>query len=253
MYTKENNKNKKHLIYGIRPVMEAITSGKEIDKIILQRGLSGDLFKELFYLIRQRNIPFQYVPVERLNRYTKGNHQGVVCLMSMIEYQSIFDILPTLYEEGKMPFVLILDGLTDVRNIGSIARSAECAGVHAIIIPAKHTAQINEDAIKTSAGALHQIPVCRHDNLIEIIEYLQQSGVNIVACTEKADQAYYEHDFNGPTCLVMGNEYEGISDNVLNTCSQKVKIPMVGTIESLNVSVAAGVVMFEILRQRDAG
>ncbi|MBO4581013.1 MAG: 23S rRNA (guanosine(2251)-2'-O)-methyltransferase RlmB [Bacteroidales bacterium] len=251
MNATEHNKNKKHLIYGIRPVMEAIAGGKEIDKIILQRGLSGDLFKELFHLIRQQNIPFQYVPVERLNRYTKGNHQGVVCLMSMIIYQSIFDIIPTLYEEGKMPFILILDSLTDVRNIGSIARSAECAGVHAIIIPAKHTAQINEDAIKTSAGALHQIPVCRHDNLAEIIDYLQQSGVNVVACTEKAGQIYYEHDFNGPTCLVMGNEYEGISGDILNKCSQKVKIPMTGTIESLNVSVAAGVIMFEILRQRN--
>lgn len=250
MYASFEKKSKNNLIYGIRPVMEAINNGKEIDRIILQRGLTGDLFKDLFRLVREHNIPFQYVPVERLNRYTRGNHQGVVCLMSSVVYQSIYDILPSLYEEGKVPFILLLDSLTDVRNIGSIARSAECAGVHAIVVPAKHTAQLNEDAVKTSAGALHKIPVCRHDSLTEVIDYLQQSGVNVAACTEKASLPYYNANFTTPTCIIMGNEYEGISPQLMNMCSQKVNIPMAGTIESLNVSVAAGIIMFEVLRQR---
>ncbi len=250
MYTSFDKKSKNNLIYGIRPVIEAINNGKEIDRIILQRGLTGDLFKELFRMVREHNIPFQYVPVERLNRYTKGNHQGVVCLMSSVIYQSIYDILPSLYEEGKVPFILLLDSLTDVRNIGSIARSAECAGVHAIIIPSKHTAQLNEDAIKTSAGALHTIPVCRHDSLTDVINYLQQSGVNVVACSEKASLPYYNADFTTPVCIVMGNEYNGISPQIMDICSQKVNIPMCGSIASLNVSVAAGIIMFEVLRQR---
>ena len=239
-----------NIIYGIRPVMEAVNSDKDIDKVMLQKGAGGDNFKELFHLIRQRNIPFQYVPLERLNKYTRGNHQGVVCFTSSVVYQTIYDILPTLYETGKVPFLLALDRITDVRNMGAIARSAECAGVDAIIVPAKETAQLNEDAVKTSAGALHKIPVCRHDKFHEVLTYLKDSGIELVACTEKADDLYYQHTYSNPLCLVMGNEYEGISPEFLRLCDKQVKIQMLGEIESLNVSVATGIMLFEVVKNR---
>lgn len=248
----QNNNNKKNnqIIYGIRPVIEAIESHKDIDKIMLQKGAKGDNIKDLFYLIRQHNIPFQYVPAERLNRYTRGNHQGVICFMSSVTYQSIYDILPTLYEEGKTPFLLLLDKITDVRNVGAIARSAECAGVNAIIVPAKNSSQLNEDAVKTSAGALHKIPVCRHEKLQEILVYLKESGIELVACTEKANNLFYDQKYPNPICVLMGNEYDGISEQYLALCDKEVKIPMVGTIESLNVSVATGIILFEVLKNR---
>jgi len=239
------------IIYGIRPVIEAINNDKDIDKVMLQKGAKGENFKELFHLVRQKNIPFQYVPTERLNRYTRGNHQGVVCFMSSVIYQSIYDILPTLYEEGKVPFLLVLDKITDVRNVGAIARSAECAGVDAIIVPAKNSSQLNEDAVKTSAGALHKIPVCRHDKLKEVLVYLKESGIELVACIEKAKSPFYETSYTNPVCVLMGNEYEGISPEYLALCDKQVKIPMVGTIESLNVSVATGIMLFEVLKNRN--
>jgi len=239
------------IIYGIRPVIEAINNDKDIDKVILQKGAGGENFKELFHLVRQRNIPFQYVPAERLNRYTRGNHQGVVCFTSCVTYQSIYDILPTLYEAGKTPFLLALDRITDVRNMGAIARSAECAGVDAIIVPSKETAQLNEDAVKTSAGALHKIPVCRHDKLYETLIYLKESGIELVACLEKADDLFYQHSYPNPVCILMGNENEGIAPQLLSLCDKKVRIPMFGSIESLNVSVATGIMLFEVARNRE--
>jgi 23S rRNA (guanosine2251-2'-O)-methyltransferase len=239
-----------NLIYGIRPVIEAINNDKEIDKIMLQKGAKGYNFKELFHLIRQRNIPFQYVPSERLNRYTRGNHQGVVCFTSSITYQSIYDILPALYEEGKTPFLLALDRITDVRNMGAIARSAECAGVDAIIVPSKDIAQLNEDAVKTSAGALHKIPICRHDKFHEILIYLKESGIELVACTEKAEDLFYQHSYPNPVCVLIGNESEGIAPQFLSLCDKKVRIPMFGSIESLNVSVATGIMFFEVVKNR---
>ena len=249
MYTQNDRKNNQ-IIYGIHPVMEAIENNKDIDKIMFQKGAKGDNIKDLFYLIRQNNIPFQYVPTERLNRYTRGNHQGVVCFMSSVTYQSIYDILPTLYEDGKTPFLLLLDKVTDVRNVGAIARSAECAGVDAIIVPAKNSSQLNEDAVKTSAGALHTIPVCRHEKLHEVLTYLKESGIELVACTEKAKDLFYNQTYPNPVCVLMGNEYDGISEQYLALCDKEVKIPMVGTIESLNVSVATGIILFEILKNR---
>jgi len=239
-----------NLIYGIRPVIEAINNDKEIEKIMLQKGASGENFKELFHLIRYRNIPFQYVPSERLNRYTRGNHQGVVCFTSSITYQSIYDILPALYEAGKTPFLLALDRITDVRNMGAIARSAECAGVDAIIVPAKDTAQLNEDAVKTSAGSLHKIPICRHDKFNEILIYLKESGIELVACTEKANDLFYQHSYPNPVCVLIGNEYEGIAPQLLSLCDKKVRIPMQGSIESLNVSVATGIMLFEVVKNK---
>lgn len=238
------------IIYGMRPVIEALESEKNIDKILLQKGLTGPLFKDLFIKVREHKVPFQYVPAERLKKFTRGNHQGVVAFMSAIEYQNIFDIVPTIFEQGKVPFLLILDKITDVRNIGAIARSAECAGVDAIIIPMKGAAQLNEDAVKSSAGALHKVPVCRHTNIVEVIEYLQDSGIEVVGITEKAEHTYYEKDFTKPVCLIMGNEYEGIAWDYLRKCNESVRIPMVGTIRSLNVSVATGIMLFEVEKQR---
>lgn len=245
------NMTDNNIVYGIRPVMEAIESGKTIDKVLIQKGLKGDLFKELFYIIRQNKIPFQYVPIERLNKFTRGNHQGFVAFVSSIEYDDIYNIVPQVFEQGKTPFFLILDKITDVRNIGAIARSAECAGVDAIILPLKGGAQLNEDAIKSSAGALHKIPICRHSNLVEVIEYMKDSGIEVIGVTEKAQHYHFEKDLKQPICLIMGNEYEGIARDYLRLCQDSVKIPMVGTIESLNVSVATGIVLFEVVKQRN--
>ena len=239
-----------NIIYGFRPVLEAIRSGKTIDKILFQKGLKGELFRELFFIVRQNGIPFQYVPVEKINQFTRANHQGVLAFVSAIEYQDIYSILPSIYEKGKIPFLLILDKITDVRNIGAIARTAECAAVDAIILPLKGGAQLNEDAVKSSAGALHSIPVCRHSNLIEVIQYLQDSGVEVIGVTEKAKHYYFQKDFTQPLCLILGNEYEGIAWDYLRKCTDAVNIPMFGTIESLNVSVAAGIVLFEVAKQR---
>lgn len=244
--------NQDNLIYGFRPLAEAIDTGKTIDKVLFQKGLKGDLFKELFFHVRENKIPFQYVPVEKLNHLLRGkNHQGVVAFLSAIEYYNIEDILPAIYEEGKTPFLLILDKITDVRNIGAIARSAECAGVDAIILPLKGGAQLNEDAVKSSAGALHKIPVCRHSNIVQIIQYLQESGIEVCAVTEKADTLYFEKDLSKPLCLIMGNEYEGIAWDYLRLCNDSIKIPMVGSVKSLNVSVATGIVLFEVVKQRN--
>lgn len=238
------------IIYGIRPVLEAIESQKTIDKILIQKGLKGDLFKVFFYIVRQNKIPFQYVPIEKLNRMVKGNHQGVVAFISAIEYQSIFDVLPGIFETGKPPFILILDKITDVRNIGAIARSAECAGVNAIVLPLKGGAQLNEDAVKSSCGALFKVPICRHSNLVEVIRYLKDSGIEVIGVTEKAKHFHYQKSYTDPIAFIMGNEYEGIAWDYLRECNDSVQIPMVGTIDSLNVSVATGIILFEVVKQR---
>ncbi len=238
-------------IYGMRPLFEAIESGKTIDKVLFQKGLQGELFKQLFYEVRQHKIPFQYVPLEKLNRITRNNHQGVIAFLSSIEYCDIYNIVPTIFEEGRNPFLLILDKITDVRNVGAIARSAECAGVDAIILPLNGGAQLNEDAVKSSAGALHKVPVCRHSNLVEVINFLKDSGIEVIGVTEKANHPYYEKDCTGPICLIMGNEYEGIAWDYLRLCNDTITIPMVGTIRSLNVSVATGIALFEVVKQRN--
>lgn len=240
----------KMLLFGTRAVIEAIKSDKEIDKLFLQTGVNNELFRELMPLVKERNIPFQYVPIEKLNRLTGKNHQGIVGYLSAVTYQKIEDILPVLFEQGKVPLLLVLDRVTDVRNFGAISRSAECAGVNAIIIPSRGSAQVNADAIKTSAGALHKIPVCREDNLKASIEYLKESGLKIVACTEKAEHYYFDTDLSVPTAIIMGSEEDGISGEYLKRADELIKIPMQGQIESLNVSVATGIVLFEVIRQR---
>jgi 23S rRNA (guanosine2251-2'-O)-methyltransferase len=237
-------------IYGFRPILEAIESEKTIDKVMIQKGLQGDLFKDLFIKVRHHKIPFQYVPAEKLNKITRGNHQGVIAFLSAIEYQNIFDIVPTIFESGRNPFIVILDKITDVRNIGAIARSAECAGVDAIVLPLKGGAQLNDDAVKTSSGALLRLPVCRQSNLVEVITFLKNSGIEVVGVYERAEKNYFNKDLTQPLCIVMGNEYEGIAWDYLRECDDSIKIPMVGTIDSLNVSVATGIVFFEVVKQR---
>ncbi len=250
MSKKTNKLKRKDIIYGIRPIIEAIEAGKTIDKIMLQKSSRGDLIRELSNKIRVNNIAVQYVPIERLNRIIQGNHQGAIAFISSIEYSDIFNVIPTIYEQGVNPFILILDRITDVRNFGAICRTAECAGVHAIVIPTQNSAQINEDAIKTSAGALNIIPICKHNNLFEVIEFIKNSGIDIIGITEKSNKLFYETDYNKPICLMVGNEGDGISDEYFKYFSDIVKIPMQGDIESLNVSVAAGIILFEAVKQR---
>ena len=206
---------------------------------------------ELKTLLKKNNIVYQAVPVEKLNRLTRNNHQGVVCYVSEINYFRIEEIIPQIFEEGRTPLILILDRITDVRNFGAIARAAECAGVDAIVIPSKGAAQINADAVKTSTGALHRIKVCRENNLKDVIEFLKQSGIMIVGCTEKTDDLIYKADFLSPVAIIMGSEEDGISGEYLKRCDQKVKIPMSGKIASLNVSVATGIILYEVMRQRE--
>ncbi len=242
---------KKQIIYGIRALIEAIENGKEIDKVFIRKNLRGELISELFSLIRSQNIPYQYVPLEKINRLAPNNNQGVVAFISMISYTDIESFVPLLFEQGKTPFLLILDEISDVRNFGAIARTAEGAGVDAIIIPTKGNAQINADAIKTSAGALHKIPVCRTSTLKQTVKFLQQSGIKIVSVSEKAADFYYKKDFTVPVALIMGSEDVGINSDLLRISDEIVKIPMLGKIESLNVSVATAIVLYEIVKQRN--
>ncbi|NDW18604.1 23S rRNA (guanosine(2251)-2'-O)-methyltransferase RlmB [Dysgonomonas sp. 216] len=239
----------KEMIFGIRAVIEAIEAGKEIDKVIVKRELSGDLYKELVTVLKSHDIPMQKVPVERIDRFTRKNHQGVIAFLSAITYERIEDIIPFLYEQGKNPFILVLDGLTDVRNFGAIARTCEVAGVDAIVIPARGSVTVNADAVKTSAGALLKIPVCKEQNLTDAIRFLKDSGIKVVAATERAAQTYTEVDYNGPVAIVMGAEDTGVSNDNLRICDDLVKIPQFGTIGSLNVSVAAGILIYEVIRQ----
>lgn len=243
-------KDKQDLVYGIRPVIEAIDSGKEAEKVMLQKGMRSDNFSELMKLLKERSVPYQFVPLEKLNRITRKNHQGVVAFISPVTFFQIEDILPGIFEEGKVPFILILDKITDVRNFGAILRTAECSGVDAVIIPSRNTAQLNSGTIKSSAGAIFKVPICRSDNLKTTLDYLQQSGLKLVAATEKATDVYYNVDLNAPVALLMGSEGEGISAEYLKKADVKVKIPLLGEIDSLNVSVAAGVLMYEVVRQR---
>ncbi len=237
----------------MRAVIEAIDVDKAIDKILLQKGLSNDLFNQLRQALKGKDIPYQFVPPEKLRRIVgdnEKNHQGVVAYLAEVIYHETEELLTKVFEKGKMPLVLILDRITDVRNFGAIARSAECAGVNFIIIPSRGAAQINADAVKTSAGALHRIAVCREENLKNTIEFLKESGLQIVACHEKTDTNVYEADFKKPTAIIMGSEENGISGEYLKRSDVQVKIPMSGSIASLNVSVATGIVLFEVVKQR---
>lgn len=242
--------DKNEYIFGIRAVIEAIDAGKQIDKIFIKKDLQGELAGELFTLIKAHHIVTQKVPVERINKITRKNHQGVVAILSAVTYHSLDNVIPQLYEDGLLPFIVVLDGITDVRNFGAIARTCECVGVNAIVIPERGSVSVNADAIKTSAGALHHIPVCRERNIISAIRTLKDNGYQIVAASEKADINYTQADYTTPVALVMGAEDIGISQEALRQCDTFVSIPMFGHISSLNVSVAAGVMMYEVVRQR---
>jgi len=249
-FSRPIKKETNQFIFGIRAVIEAIESGKELESLFIQRGLNGGLLIELKTLIRERNISYQQVPIEKLNRLTRKNHQGVVAIISPITYQNIEDIIPLVYERGEVPLILMLDGVTDIRNFGAIARTAECAGINAIIVPQKGSAEINPDAIKTSAGALFKIPVCRVDSLYKTAKFLQESGLQLVSCTEKTDDTIYQPDYTLPSVLILGSEERGISDDLIRISEHLAKIPLFGEIASLNVSVSTGVVVYEAIRQR---
>jgi len=238
------------IIYGFNPLLEALDSGKELEKVFIQKNLQPYKIKDIKHKLTELGIPFQYVPKERLNKFTHKNHQGIVAISSPIIYSDIEVIIPGLFESGKNPLILILDKITDVRNFGAIARTAECAGVDAIVIPSKESALVNADAMKTSAGALNKIPVCRNSNLKETILFIKNSGLQIIGATEKSNKLYFNVDFSGPTAIIMGSEEKGISNDYLKLCNDIVKIPLVGSIASLNVSVASGIILFETVKQR---
>lgn len=240
-----------NFIFGIHPLIEALESGDKPEKVLFQTGLQGENYQRLFQRIRQEKIPYQMVPVEKLNSITRKNHQGVIAFVSLVAYQPLSELLPMLFEQGEVPLLVIVDRVTDVRNLGALARSAECAGAHAIIIQEKGTAPINADAIKASAGALSRMPVCRENNILETIAFLQASGLLVIACSEKGEKTIYQSDFTIPLAVILGAEDKGISAACMKMADMPARIPMKGRIASLNVSVAAGVVLFEAVRQRD--
>ena len=240
----------KDYIFGTRPVIEAVRSGREIDKILIQKGLQNESIKELLGLVRSTKIPISRVPSVKLDRITKKNHQGVICFLSSITYHSIDHIISESFTKGKVPLVVVLDRITDVRNFGALARTAEVAGVNALVIPSRGSAQIGQDAMKASAGALNFIPICRSENLKETITFLRQSGLQVVACTEKGKSTIYSVDLTGPTALLLGSEEDGISPAYLKLTDQQARLPQTGKIASLNVSVAGAVVIYETIRQR---
>ncbi len=237
-------------IFGIRAVIEAIEAGRDVDTIYIKKDLQGELAHELFDLIRAHHLPVRRVPVEKLNKFTRKNHQGVVATLSAITYSSLGHIIPELYEDGILPLIVVLDGITDVRNFGAIARTAECCGANAIVIPERGSVSVQGDAVKTSAGALLHLPVCRERSVTSAVRFLKDNGYMVVAASEKADFNYTRADYTVPTAIVMGAEDVGIQPEVLALCDTKVSIPMFGHIGSLNVSVAAGVMLYEVVRQR---
>ena len=239
-----------NLIFGTRAVIEAVEAGKDIEKIYIQKGLSNELYHQLRQALRGQAVPIQIVPAEKLKRITDKNHQGVVAYLTEITYYNAEELLAGVFEKGRIPLILILDRVTDVRNFGAIARGAECAGVDFIIIPSRGAALINGDAIKTSAGALHRLKVCREDNLKNTLEFLKEGGLQIISCHEKTENLIYDADFTKPTAIIMGSEENGISNEYLKRSDMQVKIPMIGKIASLNVSVASGIVLFEAVKQR---
>ena len=241
---------KNNYIYGIRAVIEAIESGKSIDKVLVKRDLSGDLSKELLAKIREYGVVMQKVPQEKLNRITMKNHQGAIAILSPVSYQKLENLVPLFYEEGRNPFIIVLDGITDTRNFGAIGRTADCAGVDAIVIPERNSVSVTPDAMKTSAGGQLYVPVCREKSTLEAVKFLKANGYRVVGATEKGARDYTEADYTVPVAIVMGNEETGISDEVLRQCDDLAAIPICGKIGSLNVSVAAGVMMYEAVRQR---
>jgi 23S rRNA (guanosine2251-2'-O)-methyltransferase len=237
-------------IFGLRPVIEAIKAGKQIDRLLIRQGLQGTLYHELMIEVKNHGISYQIVPVERIEIVTRKNHQGVLAWLALIEFQQISNILPLIFERGEDPLIIALDGVSDVRNFGAIVRSAEALGAHAVIIPEKGSARITADAIKTSAGALHTFPVCREKSITRAVGYLKESGLKIICADEKSGITLSEAVLKGPVVLIMGSEDKGISREILALADEIIRIPMPGNIGSLNVSVASGILLYEIMRQR---
>lgn len=237
-------------IFGIRAVLEAIQSGKAIDKVYIQKGLSGPLFQELNHHLNKGEFNISYVPIEKLNKMAKGNHQGVVATISPVSFRSIEEVVAQAFEETSTPLFLLLDQITDARNFGAIIRTAECTGVNAIIFPEKGSAPVNADTVKTSAGAVFNVPLCKVNHIKDAVYYLQASDVQVIAATEKTNDTIYQVDFKKASALVMGNEAKGVSNSILNAVDVKAKLPVFGSIESLNVSVACGAILYEAVRQR---
>lgn len=251
-YFNKKMKSSADLIFGTRALIEAIKAGQTIDKVLIKVGTANasELNREMMGYLKDYKIPYQHVPIEKLNRVTNKNHQGVIAYISPIPFHEVENIVPSLYEAGKSPLLLVLDRITDVRNFGAICRSASCMGVDAVIIPARGGAQINSDAVKTSAGALMSLPICKTFNLKETLEFLKNSGIRLVSITEKTDNILANCDFSVPSALIMGSEEDGISEEFIEMSDARCKIPISGAIESLNVSVAAGIALYEVARQR---
>ncbi|WNJ21481.1 23S rRNA (guanosine(2251)-2'-O)-methyltransferase RlmB [Pontibacter sp. G13] len=246
-----SEKSDKRIIFGMHPIVEALENGKPLEKIMLKKGVSPDRVADVRKLAAKAEIPIQYVPDEKLYKLSKTDrHQGAVAFISAIEYQPLEETLIAIQDQDETPLVVMLDGVTDVRNFGAIARSAECLGAHAIIVPRTGAAPANGVALKTSAGALHHIPVCRVNHLVDAIMMLQSYGIKTIACSEKSEKTIYQTDFIEPTCLIMGSEEKGVSGSILKRVDGRCSIPMMGAISSLNVSVAAGIILSEVARQR---
>jgi 23S rRNA (guanosine2251-2'-O)-methyltransferase len=247
-YKPVNRPAKEDFVFGVQSVLETLKGETTIDRLFLLKDSKN--FVEIEELARQKNTPISKVPVEKLNRITMKNHQGAIAFVSQVHFSTLSNIITDTFEKGETPFILLLDRITDVRNFGAICRSASCSGVHAIVIPSRNAAALNGDAMKTSSGALNYVPICREISLTHTVKYLQNSGVQVVACTEKAADLLYKIDYSIPTAVLMGSEEDGISEDLLDMVNQSVKIPMQGPIASLNVSVATGIILFEALRQR---
>ena len=237
-------------IYGLRAIIEAVNSNEEIDKVFIQKGLKGDLMKELEGLLRRNEINMVYVPVEKLNRLTKSNHQGAVANISPISFHTIEELVEKANEKEGPALFLLLDQLSDVRNFGAIIRTAECTGVDGIIVQKKGAAPVTADTIKTSAGAAYKVPIAKVDHLKDAVFYLQASGIKIVSATEKTNDSVYDISFKESIAIVMGAEDRGITPSILKASDYRAKLPLLGEIESLNVSVACAVFLYEAVRQR---
>jgi 23S rRNA (guanosine2251-2'-O)-methyltransferase len=241
---------KDHIIFGIRAIVEAITAGKEVDKVFIQKEISGELMKDLMKIMKRNSINFSYVPVEKLNRLTPSNHQGAVASISPIGFMDLEQLIEATLESNKKPLFLILDQLSDARNFGAIIRTAECTGVNGIIVQKSGSAPVNGDTVKTSAGAVFNVPICKVEHIKDAIYLLQANGIKTVAATEKCDQNIYELELKEPVAIIMGSEERGVNPSVLKIVDEKAKLPMFGTIGSLNVSVACGAFLYETVRQR---
>jgi 23S rRNA (guanosine2251-2'-O)-methyltransferase len=252
-FNNENNhkeeKTFSEIIYGRHPVTDALENAQTIEKVLLSNGIHGEFEKRLRFLCKEANVPLQIVPKERLNSITRKNHQGILAFVSPIPYYNLEDILPMVYDRGETPLFILVDGVTDVRNMGAIARSAEASGAHALVIPKKGSAQINDEAIKSSAGALSSLPVCRVNSLMNTVDYLQLNGIQVVAADLKGEKMLYDLDLTGPLAIVMGDEAKGVNRMLLEKVNHYFRIPMRGKTDSFNVSVATGIILYEVLRQ----